>query len=87
MGSTKQAASVPRPVPAFISVGELGRKREGRHRIVEALRPGAAQLLGGLDRGDRLGDPREELLGRLDDARRRRHAAGSAVRGRCARCR
>ena len=27
MGSTKQAASVPWPVPAFISVGELGRKR------------------------------------------------------------
>ena len=26
-GSTKQAARVPRPVPAFISVGELGRKR------------------------------------------------------------
>ena len=27
IGSTKQAASVPRPVPAFISVGEFGRKR------------------------------------------------------------
>ena len=26
-GSTKQAASVPRSVPAFMSVGELGRKR------------------------------------------------------------
>ncbi len=26
-GSTKHAASVPRPVPAFIRVGEFGRKR------------------------------------------------------------
>jgi hypothetical protein len=27
-GSTKQAASWPRSVPAFMSVGELGRKRK-----------------------------------------------------------
>ena len=42
-GSTKQAESWPRGRPAFMRVGELGRKRQAGHQVVEL----AGQVVGG----------------------------------------
>jgi hypothetical protein len=69
-GRTKQAESWPIGVPAFISVGELGRNIEADKCVEKGLLPpdrGRSIPEVSLGLGDAMGHAAEHPLGRLDD--------------------